>query len=163
VLATVVHRQGRRTRFLAVSGLWSVPVVGWLLRKGRMVPVHRGEGPQRMTADACVALDAGEAVLVYPEGTIADPRNELPARPGAGLLALRTRGPVIPVAVWGLGSDPHVRRGLRRRVGVAIGGPVDMSPWRGDRSQRAARDAAAAVLAAVRDLRPHAERAARGG
>ncbi|HVM21222.1 MAG TPA: lysophospholipid acyltransferase family protein, partial [Egibacteraceae bacterium] len=92
VLAVTLHKRGRKTRFLAVSGLWSVPVVGWLLRVGRMVPVYRGGGVDRMTEDACVALDAGEAVLVYPEGTIADPTERVPARPGAGHLALHSAG-----------------------------------------------------------------------
>ena len=161
MLAVVLFRRGRKTRFLAVSGLWSVPLLGWLLRKGRMVPVHRGAGTERMTHDACAALDAGEAVLVYPEGTIVPPGQQLPARPGAGQLALLSPGPVIPIAVWGLGRDPVVRRGARRRVGVAIGEPVDLSPWRTSTSPRRNLEAAAAVLEAVRALRLRAEHAAR--
>lgn len=161
LLAMAVYRRGRKTRFLAVSGLWSVPVVGWLLRKGRMVKVHRGQGPERMTSDACRALAAGQAVLVYPEGTILPPGTQLPARRGAGMLALHARAPVIPIAIWGLGPHPAVVRRLRRRVGVAIGEPLDLSGHTDPDEPTQWEGASVDLLAAVRDLLPLAEMAAR--
>jgi 1-acyl-sn-glycerol-3-phosphate acyltransferase len=161
VFGTVANRQGRRLRFLALAELWDIPAVGWVLREGRMIPVRRGAGPFRMVTDARRALRAGQAVLVYPEGHIARGR-QLPALPGAGLLALTGGVPVVPMAVWGLGA-PHrpARRGLRPRLGVVVGEPVDLSAWAGRSDAEASRQAAEAVLAAVRDLLPGAARLAR--
>lgn len=163
VFGTVVRRLGRRARFLALAELWDVPVVNWMLRHGRMIPVWRGAGPQHMVANAGAALAAGQAVLVYPEGHIARGRR-LPALPGAGLLALTADAPVVPIAVWGLGSPDRPRRvRLRRRLGVMVGAPVDLSSW-GTRTDRAAaRGAADAVLGAVRALLPAAEQLTRRG
>jgi hypothetical protein len=70
---------------LALADLFDNPLVGWLLRGTRMIPVARGRGAARMAEDACAALDAGQAVLVYPEGTIVPPGQTRPARPGAAL------------------------------------------------------------------------------
>jgi 1-acyl-sn-glycerol-3-phosphate acyltransferase len=99
VLAVALYDCGRRkVRFLALPDLFDNPLVGWLLRDTRMIPVARGRGAARMAEDACAALDAGQAVLVYSEGTIVPPGQTRPARPGAGLVALRASVPVLPIA-----------------------------------------------------------------
>ena len=162
VVGAVVHRLRGRVRFLAVSGLFDVPVVGWMLRTTRMIPVQRGAGPEPMVAAASAALDAAEAVVVYPEGTVPAPGHVLPARPGAGLLALEAaeRGaPVVPVASAGLlRGSRRFPRILRRPATVAFGPPVDLSAWAGRRDRQAQMQAGTAVLAAVRALLVEADR-----
>lgn len=163
VLASTAMQQGRRIRFLALAELWRVPVLGWVLATGRMIPVHRGRGPEPMVRDACRALQAGEAVLVYPEGHLPRDDQHMPAQAGAGLLALeahRMGAPVVPIAVWGLGAA-RSRRMLRRRLGVVAGAPVDLSGWGTRVDEDAARGAGETILAAVRALLPEAERLAR--
>lgn len=119
-----------------------------------MIPVARGRGVARMADDACAALDAGQAVLVYPEGTIVPPGQRRPARPGAGLLALRASVPVLPIASRGLERHPRRRLPpLRRRVTVVVGAPVDLSPWRGRLDRQSQLEASAALLASVQALR----------
>lgn len=160
VLATVCYRQGRKVRFLTLSDLFQRPVVGWALRAGRMIPVVRGGGPERMVHAACDALDAGQAVLVYPEGRIT-PGRRVPAQPGAGLLALRTTSPVVPLCSYGLASPPGRRiPPLRQRAAVTVGPPVDLSAWRGRRDREAQLAAAEAMLDAVYDLLPVTRRTA---
>lgn len=163
VLAVVLYRLGRRARYLAAAELWAVPRVGWLLRATKMIPVERGAGPERMVEDTLPALDAGEAVLVYPEGTIPQPGKSPPARPGAGLLALCADAPVVPVATWGLGRTQAGRLRLRRPVAVAFGPALQLTAWDGRRDRAAQLEVAEAMLAAVRALLPAAERAAQPG
>ena len=154
VLALALYDCGRRkARFVALADLFDHPLVGWLLRGTRMIPVARGRGVACMADDASAALDAGQAVLVYPEGTIVPPGQTRPARPGAGLVALRASVPVLPIASHGL--ERHRRRlpPLRRRVSVVIGPPVDLSPWRGRLDRQAQLEASAALLASVQALR----------
>jgi 1-acyl-sn-glycerol-3-phosphate acyltransferase len=99
VLAVALYDRGRRkVRFLAFADLFDHPLMGWVLRGTRMIPVARGRGAARMADDAGAALDAGQAVLVYPEGTIVPPGQTRPARPGAGLVAVRSSVPVLPIA-----------------------------------------------------------------
>jgi 1-acyl-sn-glycerol-3-phosphate acyltransferase len=132
------------------------PLVGWVLRGTRMIPVARGRGVDRMAEDASAALDAGQAVLVYPEGTIVPPGQTRPARPGAGLVALRARVPVLPIASCGA-ERRRCRRlpRLRRRVTVIIGPPVDLSSWHGRLDRQAQLETSAALLASVQALRPN--------
>jgi 1-acyl-sn-glycerol-3-phosphate acyltransferase len=155
VVAVALDRCGRRSRFVALAELFQRPLLGWVLRHGRMIPAVRGEPPERMAEHAGAALAAGEAVLVYPKGTIVPPGQIRPARPGAGLLALRTGVAVLPVASSGAERRPG-RRLLwcRRRVSVVIGPPVDLRPWRGRLDRQAQLEASATLLAAIRSLRP---------
>jgi len=166
VVGVVVYRLRRRVRFLAVEGLFHTHVLGWALRVTRMIPVHRGAGPERMVADACAALQADQAIIVYPEGTIPRPAEVLLGRPGAGLLALEALDmgvPVVPMASWGLDhrGGGRLPRLLRRKAAVAFGPPVDLSPWVGRRDRSAQLEASAAMLDAIRGLAPEAESAVR--
>ena len=155
-LFVVAHRLGRRLRFVALSTLFGVPVVGWLLRRGRMIAVARGSGAETMVEEASRALAAGQALLVYPEGTIPRPDSPVGGRPGAGLLALTVDAPVIPLASAGLGRGLRWWRPRRPAV-VVFGDPVDLAPWRGRVDRRAQLEASAALLNAVRALLPVAE------
>ena len=112
VLAVALYDCGRRkVRFVALAELFNHPLVGWVLRGTRMIPVARGRGVKRMAEDAYAALEAGQAVLVYPEGTIVPPGESRPARPGAGLVALRVSVPACrccrsPPRAWSA-TDPR--------------------------------------------------------
>ena len=163
VLAAVAYRAGRRIRFLAIADLFSKPGLGWLLREGRMIPVHRGGGAEALVGTARRALAAGEAVLVYPEGTIPAPGQRVEAQRGAGLLALATSAPVVPVGSWGLERRGRKRPPLRRRAAVVFGAPLDLSRPGDQASRRAQQEAAAALLEAVRKCVGAAEQRAGAG
>lgn len=160
VLATVGYRAGRRIRFLALSDLFAKPGLGWLLRAGRMIPVHRGRGAEPMLRDARAALEAGEAVLIYPEGTIPAPGVTVEAQGGAGLLALGSSAPVVPVGSWGLERGRSRMPPVRRRAVVVFGEPLDLAHLRVGPERAAGREAASALLEAVRECALEARRRA---
>ncbi|MDQ3973253.1 MAG: 1-acyl-sn-glycerol-3-phosphate acyltransferase, partial [Actinomycetota bacterium] len=140
------------------------PLVGWVLRRAGQIPVVRGAGVEAMAAPACRALERGQTVLVYPEGTIPPPGHRPPARRGAGVLALRTSAPIIPVAMWGM--EPR-GRGLgrvpiRRPAAVVFGQALDLAAWRGRQEDEAAQHVSDLMLASVRDLLPRAQALAAG-
>ncbi|WP_394276704.1 lysophospholipid acyltransferase family protein [Luteococcus sp.] len=104
VLGDYLISSGRWPRFLGKSDLWSTPVVGFFARGCRQIPVERNTIRAGDSLKAArEALDAGEMVAIYPEGTItADPETwPMTARTGAARLALETRCPVLPVGQWG--------------------------------------------------------------
>ena len=128
----VVHA-GRRPRFLAKQELFDAAFVGTVLRGARQIPVRRGTGDQSPLVDAAAAIEAGEVVVIYPEGTTATTNPDFsPGRgkTGAVRLSLMTGVPILPVATWG-GQYVWRRSGREsltfgRPIWVEAGEPVDV-------------------------------------
>jgi 1-acyl-sn-glycerol-3-phosphate acyltransferase len=102
--AYIVDKAGRRPRFLAKSELFQDKRIAWILRGAKQIEVHRGTKDAPMALDhAVAALQAGEVVVVFPEGTITtDPElKPMEAKTGVARLVLETGVPVIPCALWG--------------------------------------------------------------
>jgi 1-acyl-sn-glycerol-3-phosphate acyltransferase len=102
--AFFVIKAGRRPRFLAKQELFDAAVVGPALRGARQIPVRRGTGDQSPLDDARLALEAGEVVVIYPEGTTATSAPDHSpgrGRTGVARLARMSGVPVLPVATWG--------------------------------------------------------------
>jgi len=138
VVAHFVYEAGRWPRFLAKSGLFRNPVLGYLLREVEQIPVYRGTADAAKSLEEAIAgLRAGKTVIIYPEGTITRQPDLWPMRGKTGVarLALATGAPVIPIAQWGAQRlyDP-IRKKIRIRprtpVTVVAGPPVDLSAWR---------------------------------
>jgi 1-acyl-sn-glycerol-3-phosphate acyltransferase len=138
VLAHYVYDAGRWPQFLAKQSVFEVPVLGWLLRRWRQIPVRRGTVDAAKALDAAVdAVKAGDAVIIYPEGTITREPELWPmkGRTGVARLWLETGAPVVPVVNWGSQAifDPRTRKlrlRPRRPVTVMAGAPIDLSAYR---------------------------------
>jgi len=104
-LAIVAARAGRPVRFLGKRELFDAPVVGQIARALGGISVDRGSGSDQPLRDAQRALEAGELVVILPQGTI--PRGEaffdpvLRAKTGTARLAAMTGAPVVPIGLWG--------------------------------------------------------------
>jgi 1-acyl-sn-glycerol-3-phosphate acyltransferase len=98
-----VDRAGRRPRFLAKRDLFRIPLVGTVLGGAGQIPVDRGSRDASALDPAVAALDAGEVVVIYPEGTVTTREDGLPmaGKTGVARLALRTGAPIVPMASWG--------------------------------------------------------------
>jgi 1-acyl-sn-glycerol-3-phosphate acyltransferase len=156
-----VHGAGRPTRFLAKASLFTVPVVGWVFRHAGQIRVHRQQATAvDSLAEAGLAVQQGECVVVYPEGTLTRDPDLWPMRgkTGAVRLALATGAPVIPLAQWG--GDAVWPRGQRlprplprRTVRCLAGPPVDLSEYVGQTlTEELLRAATERVMAAITDL-----------
>ncbi|MEZ5185636.1 MAG: lysophospholipid acyltransferase family protein [Candidatus Nanopelagicales bacterium] len=103
-LAHLLWDNGRPPRFLAKEAVFRVPVVGRLLHNCGQIPVYRETDSASDSVRAAVAaVEAGEAVVVYPEGTITRDPDLWPmtGKTGAARIALLAGVPVLPVAQWG--------------------------------------------------------------
>lgn len=138
VVAHFVYDAGRWPQFLAKQGVFDVPVIGRILHKLRQIPVRRGTvDAARSLEAATTAVKAGDAIVIYPEGTITRQPELWPmrGRTGVARLWLATGAPVVPVVNWGAQRlvDPRTRK-LRPRprtpVTVVAGPPVDLSAYR---------------------------------
>lgn len=124
-------------RFLAKDPLFNVPVVGWILRKAEQIPVYRSTGGAAQSLrDAAAAIDAGQVITVYPEGTITrDPAGwPMSGRTGAVRLALTTGAPLVPVMQWGPQEIlwPYTKKPKffpRKTMRVRVSEPLDLSEY----------------------------------
>lgn len=130
---------GYPVRILAKDALFRVPVLGWLLRKTKQVPVYRKSAHAADSLAAAIqAVNDGECVGIFPEGTLTRDPNMWPmvGKTGAARIALATGVPVIPVAQWGahLIKAPyggHWKPFPLKTVLVRAGKPVDLSAYYG--------------------------------
>jgi len=127
-----VVKAGRRPRFLAKQELFDAPFVGTVLRGARQISVERGTGDRSPLEDAGRAVERGEVVVIYPEGTTTTTHEDFsPGRgkTGAVRLAVATGVPILPVATWG-GQFVWRRSGRQsltfgRPIWVVAGEPFD--------------------------------------
>ena len=163
----LVFSTGRVPRFLAKSTLFTGKsplqrLVGKVLRGTHQIPVQRYTADASLAlADACAALDSGEMVAIYPEGTVTREPQKWPmqAKTGVARLALLSGAPVVPVAQWGAQEilDSYRTPGLhllpRHLMTVVAGPPVDLSPWQGkELTSQVLHDATEAIMSAITRL-----------
>jgi 1-acyl-sn-glycerol-3-phosphate acyltransferase len=124
-----VRQQGkRRLRFVAKREVFDHKVSGPLMRGMGHIPVDRGGNTLVAMREVAAALEAGDLVGMFPEGTISRSFVPLPGRQGAVRMAMGAGVPLIPGAVWGTqriytkGRKPTVTRG--NVITVAFGPAV---------------------------------------
>lgn len=102
--AYVVDCTGRKPRFLAKQELFDDKRIAWILKGAGQIPVRRGTPTAPMALDhALAALERGEVVVIFPEGTVTTDPNLYPmqAKTGIARIALASGVPVYPCALWG--------------------------------------------------------------
>jgi 1-acyl-sn-glycerol-3-phosphate acyltransferase len=170
VISHAMWENDRPPRFLAKESVFRVPVIGSIIESAGQIRVYR-ETKEAVAAvrDAIAAVQRGECVVVYPEGTITKDPNEWPmaGKTGAARIALATGRPVLPMAQWGATQvmrpyRKELRLLPRKTMHVWVGEPVDLSdfadrPMDHDTLEQATErimDALSAELGKIRQLAP---------
>jgi 1-acyl-sn-glycerol-3-phosphate acyltransferase len=130
----LVGALGVLPRFLAKATLWRVPGARWLLALARVVPVHRredGDGAAANTAtfaSAVAALDAGDTVAIFPEGTTHDRPHLVELRTGVARIAVQALDAgVAGLRILPVGIAYEDKVALRGRALVTFAPPVDVA------------------------------------
>lgn len=154
----------RQLSFLAKAELFRIPVLGPLIRRVGARPIRReGPDPGAMRA-ALRVLEENGALLIFPEGTRGPEGVLRPAKAGAGMLAVMTGAPVVPVYVSGSGRAWPKGRRLPRpaKVTVVFGEPLRFDGRRGGDRRQQYEAASRAMMAAIGRLKDALEAQGRG-
>jgi len=104
--------------------------LGWFFRIVEAIRVNRRGVDTAATKAAIRLCEQGEPVGMFPEGRINNTDELLlPGRPGAALIALRAKVPVVPCYVRGAPYDGNEFRSMWTfaRAHLTIGEPLDIS------------------------------------
>ena len=118
--------------FLAKKELFSVPFMGWYLRRQGHIPIERSDpkATLRSMAEAARVIDQErKSLLSFPEGTRSTDAQMLPFKEGTAMLALRSQTPIVPIAVVGT-EKIMVAKSLEIRGGsveLRLGAPIPVT------------------------------------
>ncbi len=118
---------GRELWYLAKAELFPIPLLGKLIHRLHAMPVDRSRGDRSAFLAWTKTLQAGNSVLIFPEGTRNKHPGFLPPRAGVGMLVYRTQAPVIPVYISGTVNIWKTMVGLEP-LQVRFGAPIFVCP-----------------------------------
>ena len=125
--------------FLFQDGLFKIPVVGWMLKQTRQIPVQRDSGKAREALEkACNLISEGKTIVLFPEGKLVARGGRIPAKTGAIRMALATSAPIIPLGMYVAEKDTITIKGRQNSMLWQISGKCHMrfgAAWRPDPKQ----------------------------
>ncbi|MEH7377935.1 lysophospholipid acyltransferase family protein [Neobacillus drentensis] len=117
----------RPIHYMAKEEIFSVPVLGNIVRKCNAFPVKRGFNDREALRTGLKLLKDGHVFGLFPEGTRSKTGELGKGLSGAGFFALRSTAAVVPCAIIG----PY--RSFRK-LKVVYGQPIDMEEMRKEKA-----------------------------
>jgi 1-acyl-sn-glycerol-3-phosphate acyltransferase len=123
-LAGAVTR--RRLRFMGKDTMWNNRQFGWILSTFGAFPVTRGTADREALRRAIEVLEAGEPLVLFPEGERKQGPVVQPLFDGAVYIAIKAGVPIVPVGIGG--SERVMPKKAKfiypRKVHIEIGPPI---------------------------------------
>ena len=114
----------RELRFVAKAELWRSQLLAWMLDGLGAIPIERGHSDYLAAARVLQALEAGQAVVIFPQGAV---RGDRVWKQGAAHAALMTGAPLVPVRLVGTARALSRGRIGFPRLRVIIGEPIEVA------------------------------------
>lgn len=122
IMVVTLWRAGIHTRIVYKKEFDKIKIAQWLFSRVGGFPVSRGDADMKVVRRARAALQRGECLLIYPEGTRVKNDADAQVHGGYVLMAQLAKAPVQPTAVVGA---RHLK--FRSRVVVRCGKPIEWS------------------------------------
>jgi 1-acyl-sn-glycerol-3-phosphate acyltransferase len=127
-IPAILARLPHQFRFFAKKGLFSIPFLGWHLKRAGHVPVDRSNARnslKSMAEGARIVAERRISVLLFPEGG-RTPQGLRPFKEGAAYIAIKAGVPLVPMAIIGMREllpmdSIHIRAG---HAVLRIGDPI---------------------------------------
>ncbi|WHY65524.1 lysophospholipid acyltransferase family protein [Neobacillus sp. SuZ13] len=117
----------RPVHYMAKEEIFSVPVLGNIVRKCNAFPVKRGFSDREALRTGLKILKDGHVFGLFPEGTRSKTGELGKGLAGAGFFALRSSASVVPCAIIG----PYQSF---RKLKVVYGEPIDLEEMRKEKA-----------------------------
>ena len=114
----------RELRFVAKAELWQSRLLAWVLDGLDAIRIRRGCSDHLALARMRQALDAGQAVAIFPQGAV---RGDRVWHRGAARVALMTGAPLVPVRLVGTAQALSYGRIGFPRLRVIVGEPIEVA------------------------------------
>ena len=128
----------RPVRFVMYYKIFAIPVLNFIFRTARAIPIAGAKEDPEMFASAFVemqkAIDDGDVLCIFPEGQITHDGEMNPFKAGVIKLIEKTPAPVIPMALQGLWGSFFSRKGgpamaktprrFLSKIGLNVGKPI---------------------------------------
>jgi 1-acyl-sn-glycerol-3-phosphate acyltransferase len=141
----------RPLRYMAKKELFGVTALRKLIVTLGAFPVDRGAGGRAALGVSLEILAEGGVLLMFPEGHRRGDDAVHEFLPGVGMLALRSRAPVVPMAMGGTQRMFRDGRPGLPALRAKVGPPLDLSDLTA-RNSKTYQEAARRMHAAVADL-----------
>jgi 1-acyl-sn-glycerol-3-phosphate acyltransferase len=115
-------RRRRRLRFMIKAEMQQVPVINYVIKHIKLIPVDRSAGSGAYDV-AVQRLADGELVALHPEATISRSFELREFKTGAARMARAAGVPLIPVIVWGMQrvwAKDHPKHLWRNNIPVLV-------------------------------------------
>ena len=121
---------GRALNFMAKDSLFKNKVSAWLFNQWGTFPIKRDESDFKAIRETIRRLEKGIPILVFPEGTRGAQGRDKKIQAGIGLLAAKTKAPIIPVYIENSQQvlPPGSKFPKRHPVTLTFGPPVSFHP-----------------------------------
>ncbi len=162
---TVGGALSRRAYSFAKKELFEIPIFGWIVRKHYAFPVDRESNDVAAFRHAIRLLQAGELLLVFPEGGRSQDGALEEGKVGAALIASRAGVPIIPCALSG--TDDVLPRGAwylhRGFVQVSFGELIALKDYgTGRLNKKQLQEVTSRVMESIAEMRAAQEEFAAG-
>jgi 1-acyl-sn-glycerol-3-phosphate acyltransferase len=91
----------RELFYLARKSLLNWPIMGKIFPHMNVIPVNQERADMSALKTVIKHIRAGEATVIFPEGSRTPDGNLQPAQPGLGLVIAKTLAPVVPMRIFG--------------------------------------------------------------
>ena len=110
----------RQIHFMGKDEIFKNKILAFLFRKLGAFPVNRRTGDKCAISKAEEILNDGKVLGIFPEGTRHTDGAPHKAKPGAAMLALSTKAPILPSAVYRSDSKERFLQKATFRFGSPI-------------------------------------------
>lgn len=149
--------------FLARGSLFEVPLLGWLIKTLNTHPVARGVSDAAVFREMIELLQAGNKLILFPEGKRSETGALLPLERGLAFLVQKAECRVIPAYIKGAFEAWPRRRKVPKFFGkmtVVFGSPIE---WEEGADKKESQGRITALTEeAIRKLKQWLENGARG-